>query len=164
MSEGRHVAFHGTKVGFASILIAERYTWVREMDLPEVKARLAATPMPDVNEEIEAIRRIYGPIAGDVISTSKRFLEMTPAAYQAMQERVIAHWPEIQSIAAGVPTPEEVSDLLSKAGLPTAAEQMGLTPQDVQEALYYGHYLRNPFTVIKLLRILGVDVVKGIQP
>lgn len=163
MSEGRHVAFHGTKVGFASTLIAERYAWVREMDLPEVKARLAATPMPDVNEEIEAVRRIYGPIAEDVIRTSKRFLEMTPAAYQAMQGRIIAHWPEIQSIAAGVPTPKEVSDLLSKAGLPSAAEQMGLTPQDVQEALYYGHYLRNPFTVIKLLRILGVNVVEGVQ-
>ncbi len=161
MTEGRHVAFHGTKVGFASTLIAERYAWIRKMDLPEVKARLAAAPMPDVNEEVATIRRIYGTIAEDVIGTQKFFLGMTPEEYQAMKERIIAFWPEIQSIAAGVPAPGEVSDLIRKAGLPTAADEIGLTAQDVREALYYGHYLRNPFTVIKLLRILGVDVVEG---
>jgi len=33
---------------------------------------------------------------------------------------------------------------------------MHLAEEDVSEALAYGHYLRNPFTVIKLLRMMGM--------
>jgi glycerol-1-phosphate dehydrogenase [NAD(P)+] len=162
MSQGRPVSLHGTKVGFASTLIAERFAWVRRMNLCEVKERLANTPMPVLEDEINTIRGIYGPIADDVISTQKQFLEMTPEEYEVVQQRIIDHWPEIQKIAESVPPPSKVNQLLEKAGLPTKADEIGLTDEDVHEALYYGHYLRNPFTVIKLLRMIGVDVVRGI--
>ncbi len=162
MAEGRPVSFHGTKVGLASVLIAERYRWIRGINLDEVKDRLAATPMPEKAAEIEVIKAVFGSIADDVIHTQKRFLDLSDEEYKEMQNRIITYWEDIQKIAASVPQPEEIQTYLQKVGLPTHPSEVGLTEADVEEALTYGHYLRNPFTVIKLLRMLGIDAVKGV--
>jgi glycerol-1-phosphate dehydrogenase [NAD(P)+] len=156
MREGRPVSFHGVKVGFASTLIARRYEKIRAMDLSEVKERLAATPISDREHEIATIRRVFGPVAPQVIEGQKAFLALTPQDYRDLQERVVRQWRQVQSIAANVPPEAEICRLLVKAGLPTEPEEIHLTPQDVEEALAYGHYLRNPFTVIKLSRLLGL--------
>lgn len=162
MSEGRPVSFHGTKVGLACALIAERYEWIKNMPLSEVKERLSSTPMSAVSDEIKTIHKIYGPIAEGVMRTQKTYLEMTAEGYHSVQQRIITHWDEIQNIAASVPSAEQIRHYLQKVGLPTHPEEIGLTSEDVSEALNYGHYLRDPYTIIKLLRMLGFDLVNGV--
>ena len=161
LREGRPAIYHGTKVGIASMLMAERYEWIKKIDIDEVNTRLASTPMPILEDEISTIRKVYGSIADDIIRSQKIYLEMTPEEYHKVQERISSHWPDIHALARSVPSPEEMGRLLHKAGLPVEPEEINLTKEDVKEALYYGHYLRNPFTIIKLLRMLGIDVVTG---
>lgn len=156
MRQGRPVSFHGVKVGYAATLIAERYQWLRQMRLEDVREQLAATPMPTREAEEATIEAVFGPIADQVKQTQKAFLALTEESYTELQERIINRWEDIQAIASTVPRPDEIRALLIQAGLPTEPEAMHLTSEDVQEALAYGHYLRNPFTVIKLFRMLGM--------
>jgi len=156
MRQGRPVSFHGVKVGFAATLIAERYQWLGQMHLEDVQQQLASTPMPSREAEEATIEAVFGPIAEQVKSTQKAFLALTRESYAELQERIVNRWEDIQAIASTVPSPEELRALLIKAGLPTEPGAMHLAEEDVSEALAYGHYLRNPFTVIKLLRMMGM--------
>lgn len=156
MRQGRPVSFHGVKVGYAATLIAERYQWLRQMKLEDVRQQLAATPMPAREAEEATIETVFGPIADQVKKTQKAFLALTRESYAELQERIVNRWEDIQAIASTVPSPKELRALLIKAGLPTEPGGMHLTAEDVHEGLAYGHYLRNPFTVIKLLKMLGM--------
>ncbi len=157
MREGRPISFHGLKVGFASLLIARRYELIRSIGVSEAKKLMAATPLPSLAEELETIRRYYGPIAEDVIRTQKAFLNLDQTSMTDLQIRIARHWNEVQEIAATVPPADEIRRLLLKAGIPVQPELLHLTTEDLREAILYGHYIRNPFSVIKLSRILGIN-------
>jgi len=156
MRQGRPVSFHGVKVGYAATLIAERYQWLGKMHLDDVQRQLASTPMPSREAEEATMEAVFGPIAEQVKSTQKAFLGLSLEDYAALQQRIVERWDDIQAIASTVPSPDEMRALLIKAGLPTEPGAMHLAEEDVSEALAYGHYLRNPFTVIKLLRMMGM--------
>ena len=87
LREGRPAIYHGTKVGIASMLMAERYEWIKKIDIDEVNRRLASTPMPILEDEISTIRNVYGSIADDIIRSQKIYLEMTPEEYHKVQEQ-----------------------------------------------------------------------------
>ncbi|MCB0162393.1 MAG: hypothetical protein KDD83_29850, partial [Caldilineaceae bacterium] len=73
----------------------------------------------------------------------------------ALKQRILAHWDEIQAIAAQVPPPEEIAALLEKVGGPTIVADLGLTAEEQALAEANGHFLRNRFTVRKLMRVLN---------
>ena len=108
------------------MLMAERYEWIKKIDIDEVNRRLASTPMPILEDEISTIRNVYGSIADDIIRSQKIYLEMTPEEYHKVQERISSHWPDIQALARSVPSPEEMGRLLHKAGLPVEPEEINL--------------------------------------
>ncbi len=157
MRDGRPVSFHGLKVGFASLLIARRYELIRSISVTEVQKLLAASRVPTTQEELATIRKIYGPISEDIIRIQKAFLQLDQSGIDRLRIAIIDHWDEIQAIAATVPSENEMRRLLLKAGIPTQPEELHLTQQDLEDAILYGHYMRNPFTVIKLSRILGIN-------
>jgi glycerol-1-phosphate dehydrogenase [NAD(P)+] len=74
-----------------------------------------------------------------------------------LKARILKHWDEIQELAAGVPGPEQMADLLARAGGATQPSGLNLTDEEVNESLQYAHYLRNRFTVRKLVKILGME-------
>jgi glycerol-1-phosphate dehydrogenase [NAD(P)+] len=157
MREGRPVSFHGLKVGFASLLIARRYELIRSISVTEAQKLMADTRVPSTEEELTTIRKIYGPISDDIIRIQKAFLQLDRSGIDKLRIAIAEHWDAIQAIAATVPSEDEMRRLLLKAGIPTQPEQLHLTQQDLEEAILYGHYIRNPFTVIKLSRILGIN-------
>jgi glycerol-1-phosphate dehydrogenase [NAD(P)+] len=157
MREGRPVSFHGLKVGCASLLIARRYELIRSINVTEAKRLMADAQVPSAEEELATIRQIYGPISEDIIRIQKAFLQMSQSSTADLKIYIAEHWDEVQEIAATVPSENEMRRLLLKAGIPMQPEQLHLTTQDLEEAILYGHYIRNPFTVIKLSRILGIN-------
>jgi glycerol dehydrogenase-like iron-containing ADH family enzyme len=55
-----------------------------------------------------------------------------------------------------VPAHDKLADLLSQAGGATRPAGLGLSEEEVQQALTESHFLRNRFTICKLGRILGL--------
>lgn len=157
LREGRPNSFHGVKVAFASTLIAERYEVIRSINRNEAERLMATSPKTRREVEIEDIRRMYGPIADEIINAHTPFLNLDEAAYASLQKRIAENWEGIQAIAATVPPAEHIRQYLKQAGLPTDPGEIHLTEEDINEAVLYGHYMRNPFTVIKLSRVLGIN-------
>ena len=156
LREARPAVLHGAKVGLCSLLAAQYYAWLRRIDRPQAVTRLAAAVQPERGVDMDRIRQAFGPIAENLFVEQSPFLDMTPADFALLKQRVLAHWDEIQALAAQVPGPEKLADLLRQAGGATHPAGLGLSDEEVQLALTESHFLRNRFTICKLEHMLGL--------
>jgi glycerol-1-phosphate dehydrogenase [NAD(P)+] len=154
--EHRPALLHGAKVGAASILIAEEYENVRRITRQQLIQRLKDAKPPDREQEVQRIRLAYSVTADDVIEAQSEFLNMSADKFDHLKQKVIDRWSLVQDIAAAVPGPQELADVLEQAGAETRAQSLGLSDHEVKLALDYGHYLRNRFTVRKLTHLIGL--------
>lgn len=158
LREGRPAVLHGAKVGLCSILVSDLYEQLRRIGRGEAARRLQASSLPDRDAEIAMIHKIYGPIAEKLVVEQAPFLNLSPAAWGQLKERILSHWDDIQALANQVPGPAEMSRLLRQAGGAASAAELGLSEDEVCQALEYSHFFRNRFTISKLGRILGLDL------
>lgn len=158
LRENRPAVLHGAKVGVACILVAAYFEKVRQLTRQQVAGRLEALRLPDRDLEVQRIRAGYGAaVAEKVISEQEPFLALSADSYDRLKQRILDSWGDILDMAAGVPKPEALADLLRKVGGPTDTSTLGLGDEEVALGLEYSHYLRNRFTVMKLSRIIGVQ-------
>jgi glycerol-1-phosphate dehydrogenase [NAD(P)+] len=155
LREGRPAILHGAKVGVATILVANLYAQVRALPRADLSDRLEAATLPPRAEEIAAIETAYGEEAEAVIRAHRAFLDMTEADFDALKQRILDNWDAIQEIAAQVPPPDVIAGYLSQAGAPTTVAELGLSAAEQALAEANGHYLRDRFTVRKLMRVVG---------
>ncbi|MFO7698742.1 MAG: sn-glycerol-1-phosphate dehydrogenase [Anaerolineae bacterium] len=153
---GQPALLHGAKVGVGSVLMARAYERLRAISRAQAAAMLAATPEPDTEAERETIRSGYGPIADEVMSAQGDLLPLAPGRWARLQREILENWDAIQGIAAEVPAPEKVAGMLRAAGAPVKPAELGISSADVDDALRYGHYIRDRFTIRRLERALGL--------
>jgi glycerol-1-phosphate dehydrogenase [NAD(P)+] len=156
LQQRRPAVLHGAKVGIGTVQIARRYEQIGKLSREEVRLRLEGSHLPDKAEEIKTIQNVYGPIASQVLHEQGRFLDLTPADYEAIKQKIYRHWEEIQGIAAKVPSAQDVLSLLEQVSAPTDLSMVGMEEEELPRALEYAHYLRSQFTVSKLGRVLGL--------
>jgi glycerol-1-phosphate dehydrogenase [NAD(P)+] len=159
LREGRTAVLHGAKVALCSLLAAQLYARLRQVQRPQAGKQLAAAIQPDRNADKQRIRQAFGPIAENLFIEQAPFLDMTPAGFAQLKQRVLEHWDEIQALAAQVPSPEKLVELLRQAGGATRPAGLGLSDEEVQQALTESHFLRNRFTICKLEHLLGLPDV-----
>jgi glycerol-1-phosphate dehydrogenase [NAD(P)+] len=157
LQEGRPAILHGAKVGYATILAAQMYEQIKNTTRQEISDQLEAAVLPDHAEEIARIRAAYGALADAMIAGQKAFLELTLARFEALKQRILHNWPEIQALAAAVPTAATVTDLLRAVGGPVTPNALGLRTADIALGVDAAHYLRDRFTVRKLFHLLGLQ-------
>ncbi len=153
---GRPAILHGAKVGVATALVAGLYARLRNLTRAEAADLLEGSTLPGRAQEEAAIRAAYGDLAGDIIAEHANFLKLDEAGYDALKQKVLAHWEEIEVIAAQVPPPEQITGWLEEVGGPTNVAGLGLSEEEKALAIANGHYLRDRFTVRKLARVLGI--------
>ena len=156
MQERRPAILHGTKVGLGTVLAARRYEAVRSLAEQDVIDRLSAASLPAQPDEIARIRTAYGAAADRIIADHQPFLEMLETRFDALKHKIGTHWARIQEIAASVPPPQRIAELLEQASGSTTPQAVGLSEEDVRLALKFSRYLRARFTVNTLGRLLGL--------
>jgi glycerol-1-phosphate dehydrogenase [NAD(P)+] len=155
LREGRPAILHGAKVGVATTLVAELYAQVRRLSHAQVSDLLEASSLRERAAEVKQIEQTYGTQADEVMRAHRAFLDMSEATYDALKQRILAKWDEIQLIAAEVPPAETIADLLARVGGPITVADLGLTADEQALAEQNSHYLRNRFTVRKLMNVLN---------
>ena len=154
LREKRPAVLHGAKVALCSLLAADLYARLRTLTRAEAERRLAAAVWPDPAADIAAIRSAYPDIAEKVVTEMAPFLGMSAEGFADLKARVLAHWDELQELAALVPSPEALRDYLRTAGGAVTPGELGLSEAEVHQALMVGHFFRNRFSISKLARIL----------
>jgi glycerol-1-phosphate dehydrogenase [NAD(P)+] len=156
LQRGQPAILHGIKVGLALLHVSGLYQQLRQISAEELETRLSRCVLPAPAEEVSRIQQAYGAAAPAIIKEQTSFIYMSEAGFANLKERVLECWPAIQEIISSVPEPEQISQWLTQAGIPTRITDIDLTENDLNEAVLYAHYLRNRFTVLKLARLLGV--------
>ncbi len=156
LREGRPAILHGAKVGVATAIVAGWYDRVRELDRGQAADLLEAAAPHTLEGEMEKLRAAYGPLADDIAAEHRRWLELTPEQFDALKRRILDNWDAIQAAAAQVPPAAEVRALLRTVGGPVTAADLGLSVDEQALAEQNGHYLRDRFTVRKLIAVLGL--------
>jgi glycerol-1-phosphate dehydrogenase [NAD(P)+] len=156
LAKGEETQLHGAQVGYALVLVAERYARLRQITRAQMLDSLEGAALPAREQEIATIRAGYGPMADEIIKEHLAFLDLAEADFDALKHRIVQHWDDIQAIAARVPAPEVIAAAIRAAGGPADAAALGLAESEIEPGFRYGHYLRNRFTVVKLGRILGL--------
>lgn len=154
--EGRKPVLHGAKTGMATVIVARYYQQIGAMSRAEAGRRLAEARRPDRAQEIERIRLAYGSLTDSVVAEQAPFLDWSEADYDRLKQRILDRWPEVQAVAAEVPSPAALTDLLQRAGGAADPAALGLGDEEMALAEVYGHYVRNRFTAMKLSRVLGL--------
>jgi glycerol-1-phosphate dehydrogenase [NAD(P)+] len=152
--EAQPPILHGIKVGFATLWICDTYTRLRAIDRSAVASWLQKTNFPNVQAQSQEIRQIFVHSPEKIIAEQKRFLKITPAEWLRLKERVYDQWQAIQAIASTVPARVEVEKFLAATHFPMTARDVGLIENDVQSGLVAAPYLRDRFTVLKLVDYL----------
>lgn len=155
LREGRPAILHGAKVGVATLLVADLYAELRALSRADAADRLEAAMLPPRAKEIARIEAAYGAEAEAVMRAHRAFLDLPERDFDTLKRRILDNWDAIQEIATHVPSPELIADYLTRAGGPTTVEELGLSAAEQALAEENGHYLRDRFTVRKLMRIVG---------
>lgn len=154
--EGRDGLFHGHAVGVATIIEAEWYERLRALSRAEAEGLLNKAVVPDRAAQIKAIETHVPLIAEELVHGNPIYLQMAdPALLERSRQRILEHWDEIQSLAANVPSAEEVRAWLSALGAPVTAAQLGISEDQVKIAKDYGLYLRERFSMNIIRKLFG---------
>ncbi len=156
LRQQKTILIHGARVAIGTCLSAGYYATLRRITLAEAKKTLHKMPLALFIPQIKEIEAVYGPLAARVKEDQELFLEMDETAFKQLKKRVLDAWPQIQSIAASVPGPQQMAAWLQQVGAPTTAEEAALEPEEVQQALKYAHLLRGRFTILKLAHLFGM--------
>ena len=157
LRDGKPGILHGAKVGVATVMVCRLYERVRSLDTAAAKRHLESTTPPAFDEECSMIHSAYGSLAGDVIEAHRPLLGLRGSVLEGIRERILTNWERIREIVDEVPGVETVREYLRDAGAPTEPSEIGLSPELAQQGLLSGHYLRDRFTIAKLVRVLGLN-------
>lgn len=154
--EGREGLYHGNAVGVATIIEAEWYEKLRVLSKEEARERLNQTKVPSQAMQEAAIREKLPEIAEKLIESNPIYLQLTdPAIFERTKQAILDNWEKMQSTAQHVPTADQFRRWLRGLGGPTTPEELGLTQEQVDIAVNYGHYLRERFSINNIRKLLG---------
>ncbi len=148
------LALHGTRTGVATGVIAGIYEQLRNLSYQEVESRVQVATLPQISKEVAGIQDVYGESGPEIRDNGFSFLEMSQTDFQQLKKNILINWDEIVAIASEVPSRERIVSLLHQAKSVSDPLEIGITEEQVSQALRWSSYLRDRFTVLELNRIL----------
>ncbi len=152
---GPHL-MHGETVALGSIPAAKMYVRFRSMSKDEAAKILAQAELPEPEDEVRAIQTAYGPLADDTIEQVREQIYMGEERFEQLKRDVLDNWDTLQKYAARVAEPEQLENWLEQVCGPTTPEEIGVSQEEMEEAIQNAHYLRSRFTIAKLFHYMGI--------
>ncbi len=146
---------HGIRVALGAIISAQWYRTLRNMNKEDVLQQ--KLQVPDYEKDLSDIEELLGEPGRILLEENTYISTLDLHRVAQIKTRLLDHWNEVQSIAARVPEPEELSEFFNNAGGRTIISRYsGLTDDEIRTAARLSHYVRNRFTIKTLLFTLGL--------
>ena len=156
LDRGLPTELHGIQVGVGTVLCFRLYERLRAMEPDEEKARAFMAWFDPAAWEAQ-VRRVYGQAAQTLIDNEYNLWHKNdPAAHAQRLDRILSRWPEIRAAMETLPDAGQLLQLMEETGMPTRPEQIGQSPQDVQDALLTARDTRDKYLTGSLLWDLGL--------
>lgn len=154
--EGKEGLYHGNAVGVATIMQAEWYERLRATSKEEAQALLNRAVIPSRATQEAQLRKVLPKIAEELIESNPIYMRMADSeVLEKVKHNIIAHWEEIQAIAALVPEASQFRAWFRKLGAPTTPQEIEISEEQARVARDYGHYLRERFSINNIRHLFG---------
>ena len=138
---GEQSTLHGDKVGVAELLMMDFYgRFYQKLPVPTVM---------DGQMVVDALKRSLGPVAQEVLAQSAVTQDLGSA--NAQREKVMQNIALLRQRAQELAQlSPKVKKVIKDAGGPTHPKEMGLSEQDVMDAILCAMHLRTRFTLLRM--------------
>jgi glycerol-1-phosphate dehydrogenase [NAD(P)+] len=139
---------HGFKVGVATLAVAKLYETMLKLD------RIETTSDASVAPATADIERLFEP--GEL---RDKAIEETRAKKFSGEnlKRLREKWPELKrKLRTQLPSVQQVTEMLRKAGAPTEPEQIGISKQRLRDSFRRAYHIRRRFTILDVAVMTGL--------
>ncbi len=146
---------HGIKVALGTLIAAEWYSKLRNIDPDELVTMVVE--VPDWENDAVELRELLGEAGAKILESNDYLQDLTQPRISQIRRRLLEKWEEVQTIARAVPDPDRIAAFLNRIGAPIHAVDIGLSGSEIRTAARLSHYVRSRFTIKTLFFSLGLD-------
>ncbi len=155
LMNGKTPALHGEQVGVGMLIALNLYQNLAE-ETPDFKA--AKDKVHDKALWEKTIRTCYKDAADGVIALEDKVQKNNEEKRNLRLDRMEEHWREIQNmICSSLPTLEKMKAQLAEIDAPTTPEELGITREEVKDAVKLAKEVRDRYTLLQMLWDLGIS-------
>ena len=155
--DGERVS-HGACVAVGCTATLALYDWLLAQDLTRIDPAQIAARAPTLSAKEARIAAAFGP--GEIALRAQEetaVKHLAPAALQARLETLRHIWPVLrQRLHAQLMTAQAMRAALHAAGAPADAAQIGISRDELRQAMLAARFLRSRYTVLDLLDETGL--------
>lgn len=149
LEEGRKLVPHGVKVGIGTVFAMKLAKRLAEWTPGEAN-------LFDKETWLVEMKRVYGRASDSIIALEDAQQKNARANAHARRESAIAHWDEIIALLSALPSAEDVVQLIKESGGAAFPEEIGVSEQNVRDALLYAKEMRGRYTIQQLAWDVGL--------
>ncbi len=146
---------HGAQVGVGTVLILKLVEKLRKTDVDFAAARVAAEAYDFAVWE-SAVHEAYGFAAEGVIAMEAQAQKNEPSARLRRIDAMENHWEEILALLAGLPSSEEIIEILRLLDSPCLPSEIGVDNELLKRTFLYAKEVRARYTILQMVWDLGL--------
>lgn len=151
------VSLHGESVAVGSVVSCVLYQCLLH-ETPDRAAAEAALLAWDEAAWAAEIRRLCPVGSEDVFAIEESTRKNKADSILPRLEKTLACWPQILETARHyIPTADTMRARLETAGAPTTPAQLGLSEQNLRDAVRYARDMRYRYSILQMLHDLGLE-------
>lgn len=140
---------HGEQVGVATLAMNRLHHRILDGDVPP---RLEPTVV-----DRDAIAKRFGKAIADVCLNSFEAKRFGEAETDRLNEKLEKIWPDLtRELRPLMLDPDDIEDALRRVGAPVSGEDLGLKTDFWRDAIRYGRYTRDRYTMLDLAGDAGL--------
>ena len=148
LMEGRKQIFHGTKVGVATVVIADIYHRLGEIS--DISSYITTPPVLTQ----EYLAPAYGVLSGDILHDNA-----ADPLREISAEKLISCWQEIRAIINEIPDAQKIASLIKSLSGPVTTQEIGIDTTLKEQGVTFGRYVRSRLTLLRISDLLSLRFV-----
>jgi glycerol-1-phosphate dehydrogenase [NAD(P)+] len=153
--QGKKAVLHGTKVGISTLLINKigEVLALETIDFEEAEKKVRLYDKKKWSEDIQTIFKE----AADGILDQNRYSEDEIKAERLLRlKKIRENWDSIIKVISDMPSTAHIKELLERGKAPTSPIEIGIDEEDVKNAILFGKEVRERYTILQLLKDIGL--------
>jgi glycerol-1-phosphate dehydrogenase [NAD(P)+] len=152
--ENRIEGWHGAQVGVASIVMAQLYEQLQQIDPEQIDIDRLAAVRPTVSQLKHQIVKRHGAWGEQAyLEFSKKYQHET--GYKKELKYIVSNWKSIWKDLSMLKPATRIRNILMNAGAPVTVKALGLTPDHLYNSFIAAREIRGRFTVLDFAADIG---------
>ncbi|QOX62818.1 sn-glycerol-1-phosphate dehydrogenase [Anoxybacterium hadale] len=155
MMKNHPVHLHGIEVAVMTLVMIEVYHEILSRDFRNIDINVIYENSLDKDAYEKRILEVFKDSAPQIFKENENKI-FEKEAWLAHAQKVKESMPQIkEELIPRIPDAQRIISVLTSMGAPAKPEELGLTEEDLKEAILYAKEVRNKYTILDAAEYLG---------